>query len=410
MSKLGINGGEPTRREPFPSWPVWDEREERELVEVLRSGIWGSFNQADSKVQQFENEFARSHSARYGRCVTNGSAALEVALRAVGIEYGDEVIVPPYTFVATANACLVVGAFPLFADINPETYNIDPAEIEKAITAKTKAIIPVHIGGCPADMDSILAIAERHSLWVIEDACQAHAASWDGRRVGSMGDLGCFSFQSSKNINAGEGGIILTSDEQLAERCWSIRSYGRIQGRGWYQHEILGDNYRMTEWQAAILLAQLTRLEELAQRREENALYLSEGLDQIEGVEPQRRDRKVTEHAYHLFILRYGAEAFGGLPREVFLSALRAEGIPCAAGYTPLYQAGAIQEEVMRLQRLVTGEEKEYSLPDCPVTERACNEEAVWLTQNMLLGTKKDIDDIVDAITKIKENVDTIRV
>ena len=409
MSILAINGGKPVRTERFLRWPTWDEQEEKALLEVLRSGMWGALDQEVSKVKQFEQAFAQSHHARFATCVTNGSSALEAALRAIGIEYGDEVIVPPYTFIATAGACLVVGAIPVFVDIDPETYNIDPARIEEAITPRTKAIMPVHIGGCPADMDRVLAIAGRHSLRVIEDACQAHAASWDGKRVGSMGDLGCFSFQSSKNINAGEGGIVLTSDEELATRCWSVRTHGRVQEGEWYQHEILGDNYRMTEWQAAILLVQLTRMEALSRRREENARYLSAGLAQIEGLEPQRRDPKVTQHGYHLFISRYAAEAFDGLPRDAFLSALSAEGIPCAKGYNPLYEANAIRGAVQRLKRFVIGRETAYEAPDCPVTERACGEEGVWFFQTILLGTRDDMDDILDAVSKIKENVDEVR-
>lgn len=405
MSKLAINGGEPVRKKPFPTWPVWDEREERALLEVLQSGQWGSLHE-DSKVAQFERAFARAHDAQFGRCVPNGTLALEVALRALGIGYHDEVIVPPYTFLATATACLMVGAIPVFVDIDPDTYNIDPTKIEAAITPRTKAIIPVHIGGCPADLNQILEIAHRYGLRVIEDACQAVGASWKGRRVGAIGDLGCFSFQSSKNITAGEGGVILTNDEELAERCWSIRNCGRTRHGAWYAHQLLGGNYRMTEWQAAVLLAQLTRLEELAHKREENARYLAAKLAAIEGIAPQKRDPWVTQHAYHLFIFRYDASAFDGLPRERFLSALKAEGIPCSPGYIPLYRLPAIRDGVSNLKKALG--EPVADLPVCPVTEKACDTEGVWLSQNMLLGTREDMDDIAAAILKVKKNAKSL--
>lgn len=400
MDKLALQDGNPVRSHPFPEWPVWDTAEEEQLLEVLRSGNWWSMH-SDSKVEQFEQAFAPTHQAKYGRCATSGSAALQISLRAIGIDYGDEVIVPPYTFVATAAACLLVGAIPVFADIHPETYNLDPARIEAQITARTRAIIPVHIGGCPADMDAILRIAQQRGLHVIEDACQAHAAAWKGHKVGSMGDLGCFSFQASKNINAGEGGIILTSDEELAERCWSLRHYGHVRSGVRYHHEVLGDNNRMSEWQAALLLAQLKRMEELAALREENGLYLAELLTRIKGIEPQKRDARITRHAYHLFIFRYQPEAFEGLSRDHFLHALQAEGIPCSRGYVPLYRTNAIPDEVERLQKFISGRKLPYEQPDCPVTERACEEEGVWLTQSLLLGTKKDMDDIATAIEKV---------
>ncbi len=409
MNKLAINGGEPTRTRSFPDWPIWDEREEKALLDTLRSGHWGALTE-DSRVAQFEEAFALAHHAAYGRCVTNGTIALEVALRAVGVEFGDEVIVPPYTFIATASACLMVGAIPVFVDIDPETYNLDPTKIEAAITERTRAIMPVHIGGCPADMDRIMALAQEHEheLYVIEDACQAHAASWDDKRVGAIGDMGCFSFQASKNINAGEGGIILTNQAMLAERAWSIRNCGRIRDEAWYRHELLGDNYRMTEWQAAVLLAQLTRMASLARRREANAMYLAERLADVEGVISQRRDAKVTQHAYHLFIARYNPEAFDGLPRAHFLAALRAEGIPCSSGYgTPLYAMPAIQHGIARLKRALDHEEK--PVVHCPVTERACAEEGMWFAQTMFLGDQRDMDDIVAAIHKVQRHADELR-
>ena len=403
VDKLAILGGQPVRAKPFPGWPVWDGSEEQALMDVLHSGVWGSAGE-DNLVERFESEFAQAHQAKYGRCVFNGTMALEVSLRAINIDYGDEVIVPAYTFLATATACLMVGAIPVFVDIDPNTYNLDAEKIEAALTPRTRAIIPVHIGGNPADMDRINAIAREHHLWVIEDACQAHGAAWKGQRVGAIGDLGCFSFQSSKNINAGEGGAILTNNEDLAEACWSIRNCGRARQGKWYQHEVLGGNFRMTGWQAAILRAQLTRFEELAQRREENGLYLAQCLAPIAGFQPRARDARVTQHGYHLFKSRYDSTAFNGLPRQAFLETLRAEGIPCSEGYQPLYRMKAIQDGTHRLLRFLKGEERRQAEPDCPVTEKACYTEGVWFTQEMLLGTHADMDDIVRAVLKIKRS------
>ena len=281
MAYLAICGGKPVREKPYPSWPIFDEKEEKALIDVLKSGKWGRVN--GKKNEEFEEKFARYHSAKYGITCVNGTAALEIALKALGVGPGDEVIVPAYTFIATASAVLMVGAKPVFVDIDPKTYNIDPEKIESAITPKTKAVIPVHIGGCPANMDKILDIAKKYNLRVLEDAAQAHGAEWRGKKVGALGDMGIFSFQSSKNINAGEGGIILTNDEELAEKAWSLMNVGRAKKGEWYMHYILSGNYRMTEFQAGILLAQMERMEELMKKREENAKYLTERLKEIEG-------------------------------------------------------------------------------------------------------------------------------
>jgi dTDP-4-amino-4,6-dideoxygalactose transaminase len=409
VNPLAIKGGIPLRSEPFPRWPVWDESDESKLLEVLRSGAWGISDDPDSPVHQIEREFSRVHEAKFGQTVFNGTVALQTALMAIGIEYGDEVIVPPYTFLATASACLMAGALPVFVDVDAGTYNLDPLKIEAAITPRTRAIIPVHIGGCPADLDSILEIARRHQLVVIEDACQAHGAALNGRRVGAIADLGCFSFQSSKNLNAGEGGMILTDNQELADRCWSVHNCGRVREGAWYQHEVLGGNFRMTQWQAGLLVAQLRNFEEHARQREENGLYLSERLAEIGGFEPQRRDAKVTQHGYHLFIARYDRKAFHDVPRAAFLTALQAEGIPCSPGYTPLYQMNAIRNGIQRLKRFTGGSSADEMLPNCPVTERACAEEGVWFFQTMLLGTKKDMDDIANAVFKVKQQIDELR-
>jgi|SRR5581483_6565521 len=407
-ARLALDGGTPVRTAPFPRWPVWDERDERALLEVLRSGRWGSHN-GGGRVATFCERFAAFHDAQHGVAVTNGTAALEVALRAAGVQPLDEVIAPPYTFVASATAVLAIGAIPVFCDVLPDTYLIDAADAERRITAATRAIIAVHIAGQPADMDAVLDVARRHHLKVIEDAAQAHGASWRGRKVGALGDAGTFSFQSSKNLNAGEGGMVLTNDRALAERAWSIANVGRIPDGAWYQHELMGWNHRLTEFQGALLLAQLERLPEQFERRERNARYLDRELARIPGIRPQARDERVTGHAHHLYIFRYDRSAFGGHDRGWFLRALRAEGIPCSPGYTtPLYRMPAIINERRRWVELARAAGHIRQVPASPedealpVTERACSEEGVWLTQNVLLADEQDMAQIVEAVAKVQ--------
>jgi dTDP-4-amino-4,6-dideoxygalactose transaminase len=400
---LAIDGGEPVRTTGFHAWPVWDESEEQALLRVLRSGRWGI---GGDEIEAFEKEFARAHEVKHAYAVPTGSAALEVALWAAGVSYGDEVIVPPYTFFATASACLMRGAIPVFADIDAASYCLDPAAVEAAITERTRAIIPVHIGGCPANMDALNAIGKKHKLTVIEDACQAHGAAWRGKPVGSVGDFGCFSFQSSKNINSGEGGAVTTNDDDLAARCWSFKNYGRDPQCGWYHHANIGTNFRPSQFQAAVLRAQLARMENWAARRAENGAYLAAGLREIGGLLPQEPDAGVTRHAYHLFITRYDAAAFGGWTRERFIEALAAEGIPAAPGYGPLYAAPGIAQGTMELKRALKlcDASAEYSLPNCPNTEKAGAGESVWLLgQSALLGTRGDMDDALRAVAKIKK-------
>jgi dTDP-4-amino-4,6-dideoxygalactose transaminase len=398
--QLAVKGGSPVRRDPFPAWPIWDEQEERYLLEVLHSGHWGMLN--GTKVHSFERAFAAYQQARHGICVVNGTVALEIALRALDIAPGDEIITTPYTFVATVNAALMLGAIPILVDVDPDTFCLDVEQIEAAITSATKVLLPVHIAGQPADMDAILSIGQKYGLHVVEDACQAWGAEWRGHRVGALGNLGAFSFQASKNITAGEGGIVVTNDDQLEERVWSLHNVGRRKGGLWYEHVRMGGNYRLTEWQAAILLAQLERADELAERRQRNALYLSEALREIPGIHPLKVDPRVTRHVWHLFIFRYDRTAFGGLPREEFLEALNAEGIPATPGYVPLNESPALLEG---LERVRAFREDVPAPRACPVAHRLCTQEAVWLTQNMLLGEVDDMVDIVNAVAKIQRNV-----
>lgn len=404
MSRLALLGGSPVKEKPFPRWPVFGPEEERALLEVLRSGKWGAVD--GHRVKEFEKRFAAFQEAEYGVCVVNGTVALEVALRAAGVEPGDEVIVPAYTFIATATSCLAVGARPVFADVDPETMQIDPNDALSKVTEKTRAIIPVHLGGHPVDMDAIGRLAQKQGLFVIEDAAQAHGAVWRERRVGAIGHLGAFSFQSSKNMTAGEGGIVLTNDEQLADAAWSIHNVGRVRQGQWYQHERIGWNLRMTEFQAAVLLCQLERMEELIRLREANAAALSRLLEQLPGVRPLGRDPRVKTHAWHLYLFRYDREAFAGLSKQDFVRALQAEGIPVSPGYVPLNRNRAIRQELA--QRFgVEGD----GIPPCPVAERASDEEVIWFPQRILLGSPRDLAAVAEAIDKVQRHAsDLVRV
>jgi dTDP-4-amino-4,6-dideoxygalactose transaminase len=399
---LAMDGGPKTREKPWHPWPVWDETEEKALLDVLHSGQWWMVG--GERVKEFEEAFARFHDAKHAVCVTNGTAALEVALRALGIGCGDEVIVPPYTFIATASSVLAVSATPVFVDIEPGSLNMDQSKIEAAITPRTKAIIPVHIAGGPADMDGILEVARKHDLRVIEDAAQAHGAEWKGRKVGALGDMGTFSFQASKNLNAGEGGVIVTNDDDLADRAWSVANVGRTKSGKWYEHHVLGGNFRLTEWQGAILLAQLSRLADQTRRRNENAGYLTERLSAITGIKPLPRDPRVTSHAYHLFVFRYDPDKFGGRSREEFIRAVNAEGVPCTAGYVPLYKEVVFQRKTVGQGAWCQASSHiDYAAYEaqCPVCEEVC-QDAVWIIQHLLLGPREDMDDIVAAVGKIQ--------
>ncbi|HID96065.1 MAG TPA: DegT/DnrJ/EryC1/StrS family aminotransferase [Candidatus Latescibacteria bacterium] len=410
MGRLAINGGEKVRERAFPSWPVYDEREREALNEVLESGKWWY----GEKVREFEEKFAAYQDANYGITTTNGTVALEISLISAGVGAGYEVIIPSYTFVATATAVLKANAVPVFVDIEPETFNIDPDKIEEAITDRTRAIIPVHFGGLPVDMDEITAIARSHGLLIIEDAAHAWGSRWKGRGVGAIGDLGIFSFQMSKNITAGEGGIILTNDEELADTCRSYTNCGRGKEKPWYEHYLLGGNYRMTEFQAAILLAQLTRLDEQVAIREENARRLDQGLSGLRGISVVRRDPRVTRRSYHLYCFRYHAEQLDGVPRARFIEAMNAEGIPCYTGYphpvykNPLFTRKGSGPRYCPVSCPYYGGDMDYTEVSCPVAERVC-QEAVWLKQFVLLGTKEDMDDIIKAAEKVIENIDELR-
>jgi len=403
MGKLAVNGAAPIRTNKFPAWPKYGNKEKEKLLRVLESGVWGTLGPESRK---FEKRFSEYQQSLYGIAVTNGTVSLEIILRALGIGRGDEVIIPPYTFYATASAVLMVGAIPVFADIEASTYNIDPEEIERLITPRTRAVIPVHVAGRPCNMDRIMEIANRHGLYVIEDCAQAHGSEWKGKRVGSIGTAGSFSFQCSKNLCCGEGGFITTNDEAVYERCWSIHNCGRdLKDDRWYSHHHIGTNSRLSEWQAAILDAQLDRLDEQMDIRQKNASYLNSLLAKIDCIEVMQEDINVTRNSHHLFIFKFKPEQCKGLSKELFIKALNAEGIPCTSGYTCLYKHPAFHGEEIRR---VLGEQPPYAELYLKNAETAANAEGVWLTQNVLLAGKEDMDDIAEAIIKIYGNVDEL--
>lgn len=402
--KPALLGGKKTRTQPWPSWPVFDQTEEKAILGTLRSGNW--FRGNGAHVDRFEKSYAELTGARLCLATANGTSALLASLGALGVGAGDEVIVPPYTFVATINVVLMLSALPVFVDTDPETFQIDARKIEAAITDRTAAIMPVHLGGAAADVDAILQIAKRRNLPVIEDACQSHLGEWRGRKLGTYGATGCFSFQASKNLNSGEGGALLTSDPELVEKCFAFHNNGRGRRSTGYNfsYATRGANLRMTEFQGALLLAQMSRLEQQSRLREQNATYLTSLLREIPGILPARMYPGCTRNAYHLYMFRYRKEQFAGLPRAKFLKALSAEGIPASGGYAPLNQEPFLKntlqtrgyQRIYSKQRLAQWEERNH----CPENGRLC-EEAVWLTQTMLLAGRGDMEQIAAAVRKI---------
>ncbi len=414
MANLALVGGKPQRQQPYPSWPIWTQAEVDAVQSVVTSGRWISLQ--GTEVQNFETEFAAYHDAAYGIAVVNGTVALKLALTAAGVGVGDEVLMPGYTFVTTATAALEVGAIPVFVDIDPETYTMDPSHAEALITSRTRAVMPVHLGGRPADMDAILDLAQQHDLIVIEDAAQAWGAAWNGAKVGALGHIGGVSFQASKNITAGEGGMMLTNDPAIGEMARSLSNCGRQPEGLWYAHYVLGGNYRLSEFQGAVLRVQLQRYPEHLELRQANAAYLERGLAEIDGISTMRPDPRVTANAYHLFFMRYDSEAFGGASKHQFIKALQAEGIQGVnGGYSlPVYRQPVMQTKNFGLSTPplfhgVHPEPPDYRQIALSATDRACDYEAVWIRQSMLLGDRQGMDDIIEAILKIQRHCDELR-
>ncbi len=412
-----VQGGQKVRTKGWPKWPMWiPEDDEPQVIEVLRSGVWSR----SKLVVEFESRWAEINGAK--RCLTtvNGTNALITALKCLNVGGGDEVIVTPYTWIATTQAILQTGAIPVFSDVDPVTFQIDPGKIEAKITPRTRAILPVHILGLPADMERIMNIARKHNLLVVEDCCQAWLSEINHKKVGTFGNAGCFSFQNSKNMTIGEGGAIISDDEAYMDRCYSFHNfgqpYGSIKGQSGTRNNflLLGTKVRLSEYQAAMGLAQLKRLEAQTTVRNENASYLRTRLSQIPGIIPHKLYPNATRAAYHLFPFRYKKEEFRGLPRDLFIKAVSAEGVPCSPGYDSTLNSSPYLKDAFESKnfKLMFPEKMldfnaYVARNKCPVNDKMC-EEAIWLGQNMLLGTKADIDDIVNAIEKVHKNADKL--
>ncbi len=405
--KLAINGGDKVHKGTWPDWPEWDRSAEPGIIEMLRTGRWWRGN--GEHVVEFEKKYAALMGAKRCLATASGTTALMVALDVLGVDAGDEVLVSPYTFIATYNAVFAQKALPVFVDSDPETFLIDPAKIEEKITDRTVAIVPVHIYGLPVDMDSVNRIARKHNLKVIEDACQAWLAEYRGKKTGTLGDLGCFSFQNSKHLPAGEGGAILGNDDDIMDRCNAFhncgRPFGNMKPASGYPYR--GMNYRMQQSQALILMSQMKRIEKDNDIRLANALYLDKRLREIPGIIPYKPADGATRAVYHLYPFRYIKEHFNNIPKDKFIRALNAEGIPASGGYGQQNKDGLMEEALKsrgykRLfpeARLNKWREENV----LPGNDQLCNQ-AVTLYQSILLGSRADMDDIVNAITKIYQN------
>jgi dTDP-4-amino-4,6-dideoxygalactose transaminase len=413
MGKLAITGGKPVRKKPFTAWPIYTQDEARGLQKVLASRNWGGFPFPNKIADSFARKFAKFHGAKYGLAVANGTIAIEIALKAIGIQPGDEVIVPAYTWEGTVGPVLLLNAVPVFVDVDPNTYCLDPKLIEAAITPRTRAILPVHLAMRFADLDAIGRIAKRHKIAVIEDCAHAHGGKWRGKGAGATGDMGCFSFQASKLMTSGEGGAIITSNLEYYERAQSYTNCGRATETDEYGHRFIGFNYRITELQAAILDAQLARLPKQAKVRQSNMDDFEKRISGTPGLAFLPREKRQTQTAAYQYVFKYLPEHFGEIPRAAVLGALQMEGIPCdGLFYEPVYKSALFPLEPKDWPALSWGRKTPLNLKKlfhCPVSERAAYQESIWLPHHIFLGTKKDTADIAEAVFKVCANIEELR-
>jgi len=407
--KPALLGGTAMNKTSYSHWPILHGDEEKFILEVLKSGQWFRGSTHLSKVAQFENEYATMCGAKACIATSSGTSALVASLAALDIGPGDEVVTSPYTFIATINSIIAHYALPVPIDVDLDSFQLDGKLADTACNENTRCLMPVHIGGAPANMDDFLAVGKKRGVPVIEDACQAHIGQWRGKKLGAVGDAGCFSFQVSKNLSSGEGGAVLTNDEELAEKVY--RCHNNCRGRRTDSFDFTygvgrAVNQRMTEFQGAVLCAQIKYIEQYQETRNENGLYLNKLLAEIPGVFPAKI-YEGGESAWHLYMFRIDAEKFG-INRDLFLKALSAERIPCSSGY------GAVNwiEFVRSAYNTLAGkriypksvlDQWAERVGQLPQFKKLCSQ-AVWFTQNLLLGPRSNMDIIADAIRRIQKN------
>ena len=407
MPALAILGGTPVRTEPYPKWPVFDDRDVEAVTRTVRSGRWGGVPFPGPNTAEFAERFAEMMGGCYAVPMVNGTITMEVALRAAGIGWGDEVIVPAYTFQATAAAPMAAGACPVIVDISPDTYCTDPASVEAAITEKTRAIIVVHLAAQMTDMDAIMAIAEKHSLVVIEDSAHAHGAQWRGMGAGAIGDFGSFSLQSAKTLTTGEGGVLLCKDRKMAERVSSIIDCGRPKDPAGVEFT-MGANLRLSEVQAALGLVALERFPAQFEERAAMADYLEEGLSEIPGISLLKRDLRLTRRSLYRYVFKIDAEFFG-VKHDLFCQALSAEGIPVDTGYPAMNHYDLFQPALSRLPvPSAFPEYFEFDKMSLPNVERASQVESVWMGESIFRAGTAGIDDLIAGVRKLVENRDEL--
>ena len=410
MSELAILGGPMTRTEPYPAWPVWDQRDVDAVVEVVKSGRWGGYPFPGPKTEELAKKFSELQGGGYAVPMINGTVTMEVACRAADIGWGDEVIVPAYTFQATAAAPMAAGAIPVIVDVDPLTGCLDPRAVEKALTPRTRGIIVVHLAHQMTDMDAILEIAEKHDMIVIEDCAHAHGAKWRGRGAGTLGHFGSFSMQSSKILTSGEGGILLCRTPELAARAASIIDCGRPHALGGGPEDyssgeyLMGSNYRLSELQAALALVGIERFPAQAKMRSEMAAYMDESLSEVPGVRVLKRDPRHTTRSFYRYLFAIDPQIFG-VEHDILCSVLRAEGIDCDAGYEAMHHYSLFQPQRSHLAVPAAFPEYfQFEKMSLPAAERLSQHEAVWLNEAVFRAGQQGVDDAVHAIRKIQEN------
>jgi dTDP-4-amino-4,6-dideoxygalactose transaminase len=408
MSTLAILGGEPVRKEPYPEWPVHDERDVAAVTRVVQSGNWGGYPYPGPETKAFLQEFMDMQGGEYAVACANGTVTMEVALRASGIGWGDEVIVPAYTFQATAAAPMAAGCIPVIVDVDPDSYCMDPQAVEASITERTRAIIPVHLGAHMTDMDAIMALAEKYDLVVIEDCAHAHGAKWNGQGAGTIGHFGSFSLQSSKTLTSGEGGVLICKTAELAQKAASVINCGRSHAAGGGPETgdnfSMGANYRMSELQSALARVGVERFPEQAKQREEMAAYMDEALSEIPGVRVLPRNPKHTTRSFYRYIFAIDPEIYG-FNHKIVCAALDQEGVGCWIGYEAMHHYELFQPQLSKLPvPMVYPERFNFAEMNLPVAERACEQEAVWLDEAVFRSGQQGVDDAVAAMKKIFNN------